>query len=50
MPKPYTALPEDRVTPEPRLEKRTRLRASLSQLSGSSPSSPSASGVCHTHT
>jgi transposase len=24
MPKPYTALPENQVTPEPRLEKRTR--------------------------
>ena len=24
MPKPYTALPENQVTPEPKLEKRTR--------------------------
>jgi transposase len=28
MPKPYTALPENQVTPEPRLEKRTRRRFS----------------------
>jgi hypothetical protein len=40
MPKPYTALPENQVTPEPRLEKRTRRRLSGTRRFRSASKSP----------